>query len=119
YYIVAMEYQHERPNVHLVVYHLIWCSKRRRTVLVGPVPNRLEQIIKEVVDENGWQIIQLAIQPDHVHLFIRSHPYTIPTPTTYPTAHQGAQLAPLAKGVSTPAQAAVALDALVLSEHGW
>lgn len=74
-----MDYQHERHNVHLVVYHIIWCPKRRRKVLVGPVRDRLEQIIREVVDENGWQIIQLAIQPEHVHLFIRSNPYTLPT----------------------------------------
>src|SRR5258707_10045017 len=76
---IAMDYQHERHNVHLVVYHIIWCPKRRRKVLVGPVRDRLEQIVKEVVDENGWQIIQLAIQPDHVHLFIRSNPYTLPS----------------------------------------
>src|SRR5262249_30453473 len=63
----------------LVVYHIIWCPKRRRKVLVGPVRDRLEQIIKAVVDENGWQIIQRAIEPDHVHLFIRSNPYTMPT----------------------------------------
>jgi REP-associated tyrosine transposase len=74
-----MEYQHERHNVHLVVYHIIWCPKRRRKVLVGPVRDRLEQIIKAVVEENGWQIISLAIQPDHVHLFIRSNPYTVPS----------------------------------------
>lgn len=78
-YAIAMDYQHERHNVHLVVYHIIWCPKRRRKVLVGPVRDRLEQIIHEVVDENGWQIIQLAIQPDHVHLFIRSNPYTLPS----------------------------------------
>ena len=74
-----MDYQHERHNVHLVVYHIIWCPKRRRKVLVGPVRDRLEQIIKEVVEENGWQIISIAIQPDHVHLFIRSNPYTLPS----------------------------------------
>jgi len=74
-----MDYQHERHHVHLVVYHIIWCPKRRRKVLVGPVRDRLEQIIHEVVDENGWQIIQLSIQPDHVHLFIRSNPYTLPS----------------------------------------
>jgi len=74
-----MGYQHERHNVHLVVYHIIWCPKRRRKVLVGPVRDRLEQIIREVVTENDWQLIQLAIQPDHVHLFIRSNPYTLPS----------------------------------------
>jgi putative transposase len=74
-----MGYQHERHNVHLVVYHMIWCPKRRRKVLVGPVRDRLEQIIREVVAEHGWTILELAIQPDHVHLFVRSDPYTAPS----------------------------------------
>jgi len=56
-----MYYAHERHNVHLVVYHSIWCPNRRRKVLIGPVRDRLEQIINEVVAENGWQIIRLAI----------------------------------------------------------
>jgi putative transposase len=73
------EYIHEQHTVHLVIYHIIWCPKRRRKVLVGPVHDRLKQIIEEVVNENGWQIIELAIQPDHVHLFLRSNPYTLPT----------------------------------------
>ena len=74
-----MDYQHERHNVHLVVYHMIWCPKRRRKVLVGPVRDRLEHIIPEVVAEHGWTILKLAIQPDHVHLFLRSEPYTAPS----------------------------------------
>ena len=74
-----MDYKHEGHNVHLIVYHLIWCPKRRRTVLVGPVHDRLRQIIGEVVAEHEWEIIQLAIQPDHVHLFIRANPATLPS----------------------------------------
>jgi putative transposase len=73
-----MDYQHEQHSVHLVVYHLIWCPKRRRKVLVGPVRERLKQIVSAVATEHDWQIIQLAIQPEHVHLFIRTHPSTLP-----------------------------------------
>lgn len=73
------EYTHEQHTVYQVIYHIIWCPKRRRKVLVGPVHDRLKQIIEEVVNENGWQIIELAIQPDHVHLFLRSNPHTLPT----------------------------------------
>jgi putative transposase len=40
-----MDYQHEHQSVHLVVYHLIWCPKRRREVLTGPVHDRLVEII--------------------------------------------------------------------------
>jgi putative transposase len=74
-----MEYQHERHTVHLVVYHLIWCPKRRRKILVGEIKARLEQIIREVASEHGWTILELAIQPDHVHLFLRGDPYTAPS----------------------------------------
>ena len=78
-YTVYLDYQHEQHSVHLVVYHIIWCPKRRRTVLVGPVRERLKQIVGEVAAEQDWQIIQLAIQPDHVHLFVRANPYTLPS----------------------------------------
>ncbi len=73
-----MDYIHEQHHVHLIVYHIIWCPKRRRKVLVGPVAERLTQIIQEVADEQNWKIVRLAIQPDHVHLFIRSNPTTTP-----------------------------------------
>jgi putative transposase len=74
-----MDYKHEQHSVHLVVYHIIWCPKRRRKMLVGPVRDRLRQIIGEVATEHEWEIIRLAIQPDHVHLFIRANPYTLPS----------------------------------------
>jgi putative transposase len=73
-----MVYQHEQHSVHLVVYHVIWCPKRRRKILVGPVRERLQQIIEEVATERDWHILCLAIQPDHVHLFVRANPYTLP-----------------------------------------
>ncbi len=74
-----MDYKHEQHCVHLVVYHIIWCPKRRRKVLVGPVAQRLKAIIAEVAQEHEWEIIELAIQPDHVHLFVRADPYTLPS----------------------------------------
>lgn len=48
-------------------------------MLVGPVQKRLKQIITEVITENRWQLIELAIQPDHVHLFVRTNPLTLPS----------------------------------------
>jgi putative transposase len=39
----------------------------------------LQQIIREVAAENTWSVIELAIQPDHVHVFMRSNPRTLPT----------------------------------------
>jgi len=45
---IDIEYIHDNHTVHLIVYHIIWCPRRRRKVLNGPVANRLEQIIHEV-----------------------------------------------------------------------
>ena len=74
-----MEYQHEQHTVHLIVYHIIWCPKRRRKILVGPIHDRLDKIIRDVADAHDWTILELAIQPDHVHLLLRTNPYTLPT----------------------------------------
>ena len=32
-----MDYQRDEHRVHLIVYHLIWCPKRRKSVLVDDV----------------------------------------------------------------------------------
>jgi len=45
--------------------------------LVGKVKERLEQIIYQVADELGIKVLELAINPDHIRLFISAHP-TIP-----------------------------------------
>lgn len=78
-YTINMDYQHEQHTVHLIVYHIIWCPKRRRSILRGEIARRLEQLVNEVAGEHNWEVLNLSIQPDHVHLFIRSNPYTVPT----------------------------------------
>jgi putative transposase len=69
-----MKYQRDEHRVHLVVYHLVWCPKRRKPVLVGKVAERLRVVIHSKCDEQFWEVMELAIQPDHVHLFIRATP---------------------------------------------
>ena len=69
-----MKYQRDEHRVHLIVYHLIWCPKRRKPVLVGEVAKDLRSLIEAKCEEKGWEILELAIQPDHVHLFLRAWP---------------------------------------------
>ena len=69
-----MQYKHSRNKVFLINYHLIWCPKRRKKVLVGDIKIRLEQIITEVAKEKNIEILALEIMPDHLHLFVSSHP---------------------------------------------
>jgi REP-associated tyrosine transposase len=53
-----VDYQRDRHRVPLIDYHLIFCSKRRRDILIGPIRKRLEQIMDEVIAEHGWHLIE-------------------------------------------------------------
>lgn len=72
-----MDYIKDEHRVHLIVYHLIWCPKRRKKCLLGTIKDDCEQLIKQKCNEKGWNIIELAVQPDHIHLFVQSFP-TVP-----------------------------------------
>lgn len=69
-----MDYKQSEHQVYLLNYHLIWCPKRRRKILVGNVKVRLEEIIRQVASEIGVEILALEIMPDHLHLFISAYP---------------------------------------------
>jgi len=68
------EYHRDEQRVHLIVYHLIWCPRRRKPVLVGPGAARCRELREGKCAERGWTILALAIQPDHLHLFVRVWP---------------------------------------------
>ena len=69
-----LEYQRDEHRVHLLVYHLIWCPRRRKPVLVGPAAERCRYLLVAKGAEQGWTVLTLAMQPDHVHLFVRVWP---------------------------------------------
>lgn len=55
-------------------YHVIWCPKYRRKVLVGEVKDRLVEIIYEVASDLQADVKELQVMPDHVHLLIDCDP---------------------------------------------
>jgi putative transposase len=73
-----MDYMRDEHRVHLIIYHLVWTPKRRKPVLTGKVASRCKEIIEGKCKEKGWEILELAIQPDHIHLFIRVWPSNSP-----------------------------------------
>lgn len=54
--------------------HLVWTPKRRKPVLVGDVAIDCRAIITAKCEVKGWKIKELAIQPDHIHLFVQIWP---------------------------------------------
>ncbi len=64
-----METKRTRHAVYDITYHLVWCPKYRRKVLIGPVGERLTELIRAKVVELNGEIVALEVQPDHIHLF--------------------------------------------------
>jgi len=69
-----MEYQRDEHRIHLIAYHLVWTPKRRKAVLTGAIAVDCKALIAAKCTEKGWEIIELAVQPDHIHLFVRVWP---------------------------------------------
>lgn len=74
---VAVRYHSTNKTVYSAKYHLIWCPKDRRRVLVGGVDERVKVSIGEVAAEVGAEVIEVEVMPDHVHLLAEVPP-TVP-----------------------------------------
>jgi len=55
-------------------YHIVFCPKYRRRVLVGDVETRLKHILYATAQQYGVLIETMEVMPDHVHLFVTSDP---------------------------------------------
>lgn len=55
-------------------YHVVWCPKYRRKVLVNGVDDRFKQIIHDVCQEHDAIVEEVEVMPDHVHLLVNVDP---------------------------------------------
>lgn len=69
-----MNYKCNNNITYSCKYHVIWCSKYRRKVLVEEVGQRLKELIVGVSSELRVDIIEMEIMPDHVHLLLEVDP---------------------------------------------
>lgn len=70
----GVEYKSNRNVVYSCKYHVVWCPKYRRRVLVNGVDERLKEILREVADETRSEIIEIEVMPDHVHVLVEVDP---------------------------------------------
>jgi putative transposase len=67
-------YRRNAGAVSSLKYHLVWCPKYRRAVLVDAIEARLKRIIQGVTSELGMAVHALEVMPDRVHLFVEADP---------------------------------------------
>lgn len=55
-------------------YHIVWTPKYRFRVLTGEVKSLVENDIRTLCDWKGCEVIELNVQPDHIHIVISIPP---------------------------------------------
>ena len=69
--LVPMKYWTGAHSKHRLMYHLIWIPKYRKRILKGHLARRLEELFKQCAEVNRWEIHELNVQIDHVHMLVQ------------------------------------------------
>lgn len=69
-----MRYKSTDTTVYSAKYHIVWCPKYRRALLSGHLASRLRELIVDVVEDCGGEVLELEVMPDHVHLLAEVPP---------------------------------------------
>jgi putative transposase len=68
------KYKSNHNITYCCKYHVVWCPKYRRKVLIDGVDVRLKEIILEVAKEFNSEVVEMEVMSDHVHLLIEVDP---------------------------------------------
>lgn len=71
---MEIKYRSGAHTRHRMIYHIVWVPKYRKRLLYNKVKIRLRELLEECAEVNNWQIIELAIEKDHVHVILQSPP---------------------------------------------
>ena len=64
---------HSNHNiVYSCKYHIVFCPKYRRKVLVNGVDVRLKELIRSIADENKFEVIEMEIPERQFYTLIRT-----------------------------------------------
>lgn len=72
------EYKTTSHCKYLCQYHIILCPKFRYDVLEGNVETGLKEVINEIAQTYEYEIIELEVMPDHIHMFVGAKPTVAP-----------------------------------------
>lgn len=70
-----------RKGAHTVYelwYHFVWIPKYRREILTGAIAERAQEIVTGLCQIYGYELDRMAVEPDHVHVFLGAPPRCSP-----------------------------------------
>lgn len=72
------EYKSTAHSKYLCQYHLVWCPKFRYSVLKADTQSKLKHIFEDIAKRYEYEMLELEIMPDHIHLFVGAKPTVAP-----------------------------------------
>jgi putative transposase len=66
--------KHGRGYAYDLYYHIVWCVKYRQKILVGDIKDDLIDIIKNICINNNYELVEINIDLDHVHMLLGLSP---------------------------------------------
>ena len=55
-------------------YHIVWITKYRYSKFYGQVEKDTEEALKQIAKDYDWEIEELEVMPEHVHLYVATEP---------------------------------------------
>ena len=71
---MKVQYWRGAHTKHRLMIHIVWIPKYSKRILQGALAERIRELFQECADVNRWNIEELNIQPDHVHLVVQFRP---------------------------------------------
>lgn len=72
--IFIAELTYGRGYVYSIQYHVVWCVKYRRKVIQNDIRTRLFELLEKIAEDNGFRILCMETDLDHIHLLINCTP---------------------------------------------
>ena len=70
-------FSYGRGYVYSLQYHLVWCTKYRKKVLVDGLDTECKRMLQELAEEYRFQILAMEVMPDHIHLLVDCRPQVL------------------------------------------
>lgn len=68
------DYRTNETTVFCCRYHVIFCPKYRRKVLIHGIDERFKEIVLSMQEEQNFKVLEMEVMPDHVHLLLDVDP---------------------------------------------
>ena len=68
-----------RGYVYSLQYHIVWCTKYRKKVLINGIDVRLKAYLKQLAFDYDFKITAMEVMPDHIHILVDCKPQFFPS----------------------------------------